>query len=126
MIEPGQGKKVAEQKVEAKVVLHYAPGKITPSGKWQEELLNFVKSLTLLDVIRIASYTDNTGTQELNEKLARRRAEYIRDWLRARKVKNLIEIEAKGACCFVAPNSTDEGRFANRRTEVYTSRKEDR
>ena len=57
---------------------------------------------------------------QLLEVLARNRALAVRDYLREKTLsdRTLIRVSAKGVCCYVAGNDTDEGRAANRRVEI--------
>jgi len=70
--------------------------------------------------IVIQGRTDDTGPQTGNDKLALARAIATRNYIRSQipDIDNVIEISAKGRCCFIAENSTIEGRAANRRVEV--------
>ena len=72
------------------------------------------------DAIEIRGRTDELGSAQVNELLARNRALAVRDYLREKKLsdRTLIHVSAKGACCYVAGNDTDEGRAANRRVEI--------
>ena len=70
--------------------------------------------------IVISGRTDGVGDDQVNENLAQARALSVRDFLRE-QVPDLaadISIDAKGRCCFVAPNETQNGRSKNRRVEI--------
>ena len=41
---------------------------------------------------------------------------YLRD--QAPDLAAVISIDARGRCCFVAPNETEDGRSRNRRVEI--------
>jgi len=70
--------------------------------------------------IVVSGHADSTGTDEYNQALSLRRATAVKEYL----VKNLgtpsqrIAVRAYGAGMPVAPNSTEEGRAANRRVEI--------
>ena len=70
--------------------------------------------------IVISGRTDGVGDDEVNERLALARALSVRDYLREQNpaLAADISIDAKGRCCFVAPNETQDGRSKNRRVEV--------
>lgn len=70
--------------------------------------------------IVIAGRTDSLGSEPLNQRLAFARALAVRDYIRDQipLVHNTIQIDARGLCCFVATNSTAQGRLRNRRVEV--------
>ncbi len=70
--------------------------------------------------IVIQGRTDDTGPQTGNDKLALARAIATRNYIRSQipDVDNVIEISAKGRCCFITENTTFAGRAANRRVEV--------
>ena len=70
--------------------------------------------------IVISGRTDSLGQIEVNQRLAFARALAVREYIRYRipDARNVIAIDARGACCFIAPNSTADGRSRNRRVEV--------
>lgn len=70
--------------------------------------------------ITVVGYTDNTGTEQLNQKLSEERAQSVASYLEnhgvtAARVKTLGE----GWNDPIASNSTPEGRAQNRRVEIY-------
>jgi outer membrane protein OmpA-like peptidoglycan-associated protein len=76
------------------------------------------------DRIIISGRTDSIGDQKINEKLALARAIAVRNFIRDQvpDLPNIIAIDAKGRCCFIATNDTQSGRAQNRRVEVvFTS-----
>lgn len=72
------------------------------------------------DRIVIAGRTDVVGNDKVNEELALARAMSVRNYLRDQvpDLAAVISIDARGRCCFVAPNETEDGRSRNRRVEV--------
>jgi outer membrane protein OmpA-like peptidoglycan-associated protein len=70
--------------------------------------------------IVISGRTDSIGNDKVNDSLAFARALAVRDHIREQipDLPNVIAIDAKGHCCFVAENDTAEGRAKNRRVEV--------
>lgn len=73
--------------------------------------------------IVIKGRTDNVGPEGANNQLALQRAVAVRNFLRQRlqATDNVIVIDAKGSCCYVANNDSAEGRARNRRVEVEFS-----
>jgi len=72
------------------------------------------------DRIVISGRTDAVGNDQVNESLALARALSVRNYLRdqAPDLAAVISIDARGRCCFVAPNETEDGRSRNRRVEI--------
>ena len=70
--------------------------------------------------IVISGRTDAVGNGQVNESLALARALAVRDYLRdlAPDLTAVISIDARGRCCFVASNETEDGRSRNRRVEI--------
>jgi len=70
--------------------------------------------------IVISGRTDAVGNDEVNESIALARALSVRNYLRdqAPDLAAVISIDARGRCCFVAPNETEDGRSRNRRVEI--------
>lgn len=72
------------------------------------------------DRIVISGRTDVVGNETVNESLALARAVSVRNYLRDQvpDLTAVIAMDARGHCCFVAPNDTEEGRSRNRRVEI--------
>jgi NitT/TauT family transport system substrate-binding protein len=70
--------------------------------------------------IRIEGNTDNVGSADANRKLSDMRAQAVVDYLvqHYKLDKSRFVIKGNGPDKPVKPNTTDEGRSANRRTEV--------
>lgn len=70
--------------------------------------------------ITVVGYTDNTGTEAINQKLSKERAESVMNFLIANGV-NADRLKAVGMGWNdpVASNATPEGRAQNRRVEIY-------
>lgn len=64
--------------------------------------------------------TDNIGNRAANERLALLRAAAVREFLVRHQVQALhtIKLDTQGSCCYVAENSSREGRARNRRVEI--------
>ncbi len=69
--------------------------------------------------ILIEGHTDSTGTDAINEKLSRERAQSVTQFLQSRGVAaSRITSEGYGSKQPVADNTTEAGRAENRRVEV--------
>lgn len=71
-------------------------------------------------LIVVAGYTDNTGSQQINQPLSRERAESVRNWMRdtGNVSESCFAVQGYGAGRPVATNDTPEGRALNRRVEI--------
>ncbi len=68
--------------------------------------------------IEISGFTDNVGDAKSNQTLSENRAKAVQQYLIANKVAaTRLTFKGYGAMQPVAPNTTDEGRSGNRRTE---------
>jgi outer membrane protein OmpA-like peptidoglycan-associated protein len=75
--------------------------------------------------IEIDGYTDNSGTAAYNEKLSERRAEAVKGYLvkEAGVDSSRISAIGRGESNPVADNSSEQGRFENRRVEILILQK---
>lgn len=72
--------------------------------------------------LQVEGYTDNTGSEEFNQKLSEQRAEAVRDFLISQGVdQRTITARGFGEANPVADNSTAAGRQKNRRVEIIVS-----
>ena len=70
--------------------------------------------------VRIVGHTDNTGSDELNNRLSLDRAQSVKDYLVSRGVRsNEVQVAGRGEREPVADNSTEAGRAKNRRVEIF-------
>ena len=70
--------------------------------------------------VRIIGYTDNTGSDAVNNPLSVDRAESTRDYMVGRGVPaKAIRVEGRGSREPVADNGTVNGRAQNRRVEIF-------
>lgn len=70
--------------------------------------------------ITVVGYTDNTGSQQINDKLSQQRAESVVDYLEQQGVAaDRLKAIGKGWDDPIASNSTAAGRAQNRRVEIY-------
>lgn len=70
--------------------------------------------------ILVRGRTDSTGSKRMNDRLAERRAQAVTNYVKSKIPQREVEVrhEARGKCCYVAPNKTAAGRAVNRRAEV--------
>jgi outer membrane protein OmpA-like peptidoglycan-associated protein len=64
--------------------------------------------------LTVVGHTDNVGTDAYNQKLSEQRAVSVARYLEGKRVHSM-RLESQP----VAPNSTETGRQANRRVEIY-------
>ena len=76
--------------------------------------------LTDVNANSVLSYSDNTGSFEVNEKLSNQRANAVKSFIGGRGVAS-SRMTSKGIpmAQYVASNETAEGRAQNRRVEIY-------
>jgi len=100
--------------------LFFELGKANLTPESEPELKRLVQVMTENSslTIEISGHTDNTGTDEINNKLSQARADAVKNYLLAAGI-NAARIQAKGYGSFKpkATNETEEGRQANRRVE---------
>jgi len=102
--------------------LNFATGSaaLNVSGS-QEQLTNVQRILTAYPNVqlKIGGYTDNTGSDALNQALSQRRAEAVVGAIVARGIDaSRMVAEGYGSSNPVATNATAEGRAQNRRIDV--------
>ena len=69
--------------------------------------------------ILLTGHTDNIGSDETNNALAKKRADTVKQYLISRGVSaGKIKVISKGKTEPIADNATEEGRAKNRRTEL--------
>lgn len=100
-------------------------GKV-PNETEQKDLRTIANILNaaVLDggTINVVGYTDNTGTAAYNQKLSVERAQNVARLLREYGLKNSVKfgtITGRGLNDPIATNSTVEGRYQNRRVELF-------
>lgn len=71
------------------------------------------------NVLAIKGYTDNTGSNKINESLSARRAVAVKDQLVANGIPvAVVSTQGLGPVSPVGDNSTSDGRKKNRRVEI--------
>lgn len=99
-------------------VIHFEFGKshLTEIGERKmKALLPEAKKSIRIEVI---GRTDDIGTRAFNDRLARQRADTVRDWLVRQGVLASIKVDADGMCCYVDGSRTEVARRQNRRVEI--------
>jgi len=96
-------------------------GQLTPQG--EQQLRDLKDGLAITGAfIRIDGYTDNTGSDTVNQPLSQARAESVRNFLQRIAPTNFpnkrFAVSGHGSENPIAPNSTSEGKAANRRVEI--------
>lgn len=72
--------------------------------------------------VTIIGYTDNTGSDAINNPLSVNRAAHTRDYLIAHGVaSNRISIDGRGSHEPIASNDTEANRAKNRRVEIFVA-----
>lgn len=108
-----------------KLTIHFERNSNLPAEESLEELDEFADQLlrTPDAEIIVRGYTDSLGREQYNVTLSEFRANIIKGYLVGRGIKaKRITTIALGSKDPVAPNSTPEGRLANRRIEVEVKR----
>ena len=105
------------------------PGKITfetDSHMLRQNINPVLKSVGLVlakyneTTMRVSGHTDNTGSDQYNQKLSEDRAQSVASNLMSQGVDgNRLYIQGSGESMPIADNSTAAGRASNRRVELY-------
>lgn len=97
------------------------------TAKWIIKKVSYPSLNRLADLIKkkpdwnvlLAGHTDNVGSDAYNMKLSENRATAVKNYLVARGVpESRIKVEFYGETKPIAPNTTADGRQANRRVEM--------
>ena len=89
----------------------------TESNAELDRLVKLMQDVPKL-VIEISGHTDNTGSAAVNDVLSQQRAEAVVTYLKAKGIAaTRITAKGYGSNMPVAPNTSEEGRQQNRRTE---------
>jgi OOP family OmpA-OmpF porin len=98
--------------------VHFQFGKALPTPQGLKAILDLPAVAKGATRIELDGRTDDIGSKAVNDRLARQRAEHVRDWLIREGVKAPIVLSAEGACCFADSDKTESARQRNRRVEV--------
>lgn len=89
--------------------------KLSPSAARKAELVKRAKRASAIEII---GYTDNTGSVEVNKRIALARAELVKSMLVHNGISPEIIKVREQSGIYYATNETAEGRSANRRATV--------
>jgi outer membrane protein OmpA-like peptidoglycan-associated protein/Tol biopolymer transport system component len=101
--------------------LFFDLGKATLKSESGPELKRILQVMTdnKALVIEISGHTDNTGSDEINNKLSLERANAVKDYLLKGEIDTVrIRTKGYGKSKPKADNATEEGRQINRRVEI--------
>ncbi len=104
------------------VYVHFDSGMETPRGSDDRAAIdNAVGVLKAHPEMNAAviGHTDNQGPEALNKQLSLRRARTVRDQMVKHVDPKRIVVAARGDFVPVGDNTTEEGRAANRRVEIF-------
>jgi outer membrane protein OmpA-like peptidoglycan-associated protein len=90
----------------------------TLSSKGMAILREVAGDLNKADEVTVVGHTDSMGDAAYNMELSRRRAESVKNFLKANNVDAEIDVVAMGESKPVASNATVAGRALNRRVEI--------
>lgn len=131
IVEPPPSQEVApkrarQQAEETHILLTFPFGSAALTDTAKDTLRRALPTARESDRIVISGRTDSVGSDEVNQKLALARALAVRNYIRdaVPDLPNVISIDAKGLCCFIASNDNEGGRSKNRRVEVVFIAKE--
>lgn len=107
-----------------RLTLLFALGSAALTGEHKTRLRAVLPDLQRSDRIVVAGRTDDLGSEALNQSLALARGLAVRDYLLDidPRLPARIAIDARGRCCYVAPNDDARSRSRNRRVEVAYAR----
>ena len=95
------------------------------SFKFLDEIAEYMKANPSFS-LSIVGHTDNTGSDEYNQKLSEDRAESVKSYLVKKGVGEIsITAEGKGESEPIADNNTPEGRDKNRRVVFSVTKLEE-
>lgn len=103
-------------------VFHFKSGELA-LNKEQRAIVKEISELVISDPsiikVLITGHTDNLGDQVTNLSVSKRRAADAAYWMMLAGVdESIIEIRGQGSRYPLVDNSTEEGRFTNRRIEI--------
>jgi outer membrane protein OmpA-like peptidoglycan-associated protein len=115
----GAGSPTAES-VESRIVINFAFAGIKLTSEAKTAIREALPRVRSAERVVIAGRTDSVGDTSANQAIALARAISVKDYIAevAPDIAGSIAIDARGNCCFVASNSTQDGRFKNRRVEI--------
>ncbi len=106
----------SEETVTATVLFEF--GKGVPTVEGQMSLNRLADIAANAWHIELEGRTDDIGSKVYNDRLAQRRAEFVRTWLISHGVTAEMVVRAEGLCCYLDTSPTATARRNNRRVEV--------
>nr|WP_297383311.1 OmpA family protein [uncultured Roseateles sp.] len=106
-----------------RLILHFALNSASLTATHRTLLRDALPGFQHSERIVIAGRTDDLGSAPLNQSLALARGLAVRDYLLSLDpgLPARISIDARGRCCYAAPNDDAHGRALNRRVEISHS-----
>lgn len=103
-----------------RITLIFAFGRSTLTAAHKAELRAVLADLRRSSRIVVAGRTDDLGSKAFNQALALARGLAVRDYLLDLDLQlpARIAIDARGRCCYAAPNDDEQSRSRNRRVEL--------
>jgi OmpA-OmpF porin, OOP family len=103
--------------------INFDTGKATFTPEGARTMQGLKDSLAITGLfIQVDGYTDNTGSEQVNQALSDARAGAVKEWLQKHAPRNFPEsrfrIAGHGSQTPVATNETAAGKAANRRVEI--------
>jgi len=111
-------KEAAPQETVEKRTVRFQFGRALPTPQGLKTILDLRAVAKAATRIELDGRTDDIGSKAFNDRLARQRAEHVRDWLLREGVEAPIVLSAEGGCCFADNDKTESARQRNRRVEV--------
>ena len=91
------------------------PGFLSTVDKLADVMVRYGKT-----ILTVVGHTDDVGSLEYNQRLSERRALSVARYLEAKEVDSMrLATSGKGEGQPVAKNTSETGRQANRRVEIY-------
>jgi len=91
------------------------PGFNSTMDKVADVVLRYGKT-----TLTVVGHTDNVGSNDYNQKLSERRAHSVAQYLESKRVDGMrLALAGKGETQPITNNTSDSGRQANRRVEIY-------
>ena len=103
--------------------INFDTGKATFTPEGANTMQGLKDSLAITGLfIQVDGYTDNTGSEQVNQALSDARADAVKTWLQKHAPRNVpdnrFRVAGHGSQNPVATNDTYVGKAANRRVEI--------
>lgn len=106
-------------KLKSDILFDTGKADLKPQAKTNLDQMASIMKKYPENILAINGYTDNTGSNRVNEALSQRRAQAVKDQLVASGMPNsVISTYGKGPNNPIADNSSADGRKQNRRVEI--------